>query len=127
MQRIRLSAKSNPRMAIYLQADTHQIQYIHPVTEIAEKAPGITNIKDYRLQPFSKLLKLPTAEGIRPVFDQKGYVPGSGRPERWIFWPMGVKNPGALRRFGGHAISFVGRRYFDDPHLLEKVSGLKRE
>jgi hypothetical protein len=34
---------------------------------------------------------------------------------------MGVKNPGALRRFGDHAISFVGRRYFDEPRLLERL------
>ena len=124
MQRIRLSAKSNVSVAIYLQADTHHIQYLRQVTELNEKSQGTTDTRGYQLQPFSKLLALPGPYGIRPVFDENGYVPDSERPERWLFWPMGVRNPGALRRFGDHAISFVGRRYFDDPHLLEKVSGL---
>ena len=125
MQRIRLPARSDPRMAIYLQANTHQIQFVQPITEVVEDAQKVTSITSYQLQPFSQLLKLPTASGVRPVFNWNGYISGSERPERWLFWPMGVKNPGALRRFGNHAISFVGRRYFDDPHLLEKVSGLK--
>ncbi|MGB1311885.1 MAG: hypothetical protein ACPG47_11770, partial [Leucothrix sp.] len=122
MQRVGLPDKQSPSMAIYLQADTHQIQFIQPVADVTH---AITEAKRYQWQPFTKLLKLPTALGVRPVFNRKGYVTGSERPERWLFWPMGVKNPGALRRFGDHAISFIGRRYFDDPQLLEKVSGLK--
>lgn len=125
MQRVRLPAKSSSRMAIYLQADTHQIQYVVPAAEMVAADHLIVATKNYQLQPFSKLLKLPVKSGVRAVFNNKGYVAGSERPERWLFWPMGVNNPGALRRFGDHAISFVGRRYFDDPRLLEKVSGLK--
>ena len=126
MQRVRLPTKSNSSMAIYLQADTHQIQHIQPVADIA-KTTQVVTVKSYQLAPFSQLLKLSTGSGIRPVFNRQGYVAGSERPERWLFWPMGVKNPGALRRFGDHAISFVGRRYFDDPYLLEKVSGFKSD
>ena len=117
MQRI-TAAKT---MAVYISADTHQISYLQPAANISHP---ITSTKKYQLPPFADLLKLPSANGVKPVFNHKGYVAGSERPERWLFWPMGVKNPGALRRFGDHAISFVGRRYFDDPHLLEKVSGL---
>ena len=108
-------------MAVYISADTHQISYLQPATNITHP---IDFTKEYRLAPFSGLLNLPTENGVRSIFNTSGYVAGSERPERWFFWPMGVKNPGALRRFGDHAISFVGRRYFDDPHLLEKVSGL---
>ena len=118
MHRISLPSKSKPQMAIYLQSDTHQIQYLQPVTEAVIKVDQAVVAKNYQLQPFSTLLQLPTASGVRPVFNRSGYVTGSERPERWLFWPMGVKNPGALRRFGDHAISFVGRRYFDDPNLL---------
>lgn len=110
-------------MAIYVSADTHQISYLQPAAKVTQP---VNFAKVYRLAPFSDLLKLPTANGVRPVFNTRGYVAGSERPERWLFWPMGVKNPGALRRFGDHAISFVGRRYFDDPRLLERVSGLVR-
>ena len=118
MHRVRLPAKSSPRMAIFIQSDTHQIQYIQPEAELVVKNYEVASSKHYALKPFSQLLKLPTATGVRPVFNAKGYVSGSERPERWLFWPMGVRNPGALRRFGDHAMSFVGRRYFDDPNLL---------
>ena len=102
------------RMAIYITKDTHQIRYLRPSEAYAKT-------KDYTLTPFDDLLSLPTNRGSRAVFDRRGYVAGSERPERWLFWPMGVKNPGALRRFGDHAISFIGRRYFDEPRLLERL------
>jgi hypothetical protein len=120
IQRISLPSKTSPRMAVFLQADTHQIQFLQPVDELARVKPNLANImaRDYQLQPFSQLLGLPVPSGVRPVFDKKGYITNSVRPERWLFWPMGVKNPGALRRVGDHAMSFIGRRYFDDPNLL---------
>jgi len=121
MSRVQLPVGSSPRMAVYLAADTHQIQYLSPAAEVAKASVRIT--QGYQQKPFSTLLSLPHSSGVKPVFNRQGYVTGSKRPERWLFWPMGVKNPGALRRFGDHAISFVGRRYFDDPHLLERVSG----
>lgn len=102
------------RMAIYISKDTHQIQYLEP-------AAAYDDTTGYVLAPFNDLLTLPTANGSRAIFNRRGYVAGSERPERWLFWPMGVKNPGALRRFGDHAISFVGRRYFDEPRLLERL------
>ena len=124
IQNVSIPSKASPRMAVYLQADTHQIQFLQPVEEFASgratlaKAPA----KNYQLQPFSQLLELPADSGVRPVFDKRGYISNSVRPERWLFWPMGVKNPGALRRFGDHAMSFIGRRYFDDPNLLSHFS-----
>ena len=120
IQRISLPSKTSQRMAVFLQADTHQIQFLQPVDELARTKPNLikTTARDYQLQTFSQLLELPTGSGVRPVFNKKGYISNSVRPERWLFWPMGVKNPGALRRFGDHAMSFIGRRYFDDPNLL---------
>ena len=47
-----------------------------------------------------------------------GLVAGTERGERWLFWPMGVPEPGAMRQWGTHAIAFVGRRHFDDPNLF---------
>lgn len=37
----------------------------------------------------------------------------------WLFCPMGVADPGAMRQWGHHAIAFVGRRYFDQANLIE--------
>jgi hypothetical protein len=47
-------------------------------------------------------------------------VQGSERGERVYFWPMGIREPGAMRIWGRHATAFVGRRHFDDPDLLER-------
>jgi len=49
-----------------------------------------------------------------------GLVAGSERPERFLFWPMGIASAGAMRQWGRHATAFVGRRHFDDADLLEK-------
>jgi hypothetical protein len=124
IQTVNFPSRSTPRMAVFLQADTHQILYLQSVNDLASKQPSLMRSisGSYHLEPFSHLLELPTASGVRPVFDKKGYITNSVRPERWLFWPMGVKNPGALRRFGDHAMSFIGRRYFDDPNLLSHFS-----
>ena len=55
-----------------------------------------------------------------------GIVPGSERGERWLFWPMGVPEPGAMRQWGRHATAFVGRRHFDDPGILERYFSLRQ-
>ncbi len=96
------------QMRVYLSRDTHQIIDLKPVNDIQ------TGTRNYQLQGFDQLLRL-------PAFNRAGYVPQSERTERWFFWPMGVRNPGAVRRFGEHAISFIGMRHFDDPYLLREV------
>ena len=75
----------------------------------------------YPLKPFTELMQLPSDDARRSVFNREGYVAGSERPERWLFWPMGISNPGALRRPGDHAIRFIGHLHFDDPQILEKL------
>ena len=54
------------------------------------------------------------------MFGPDGIVAGTERGERWLFWPMGVPNAGAMRSRGHHAIAFVGTRHFDDPYLIER-------
>jgi hypothetical protein len=58
--------------------------------------------------------------GRRSLFDPDGLVAGSERGERWLFWPMGVREPGAMRQWGHHATAFVGRRHFDDPDMMDR-------
>lgn len=64
---------------------------------------------------------LPDQQGYRSLFDPQGLVPASRRSERWLFWPMGIASPGAMRSPGTHAIAFVGRRHFDDADILQHV------
>lgn len=116
-------------MAVYLQPDTHLLIAASPVA-------NSTPIKShgYELRPFQQLLNLPlpateslNATRTKAVFNKQGYVDGSQRNERWLFWPMGIKRPGTLRRPGDHAINFIGKLHFDDPLILEKLGvGINR-
>jgi hypothetical protein len=56
----------------------------------------------------------------RSLFRPDGIVSGTERGERWLLWPSGVREPGAMRQWGRHATAFVGRRHFDDPHLFAR-------
>ncbi len=62
----------------------------------------------------------------RSLFAMFGLVPSSVRGERWLFWPMGIASPGAMRAPGTHAIAFVGRRHFDAPDLLNQLGLFKK-
>ncbi len=59
----------------------------------------------------------------RSLFGQDGIIKSSQRNERYLFWPMGIPSPGAMRQRGHHAIAFVGRRHFDDARLFEEYFG----
>lgn len=74
------------------------------------------------LKPYRQLRTLVRAGAGEPVFGSNGIVPESHRPERFLFWPMGVPSAGAMRIAGRHAIAFVGVRHFDDPRLLETIN-----
>jgi hypothetical protein len=56
----------------------------------------------------------------RSLFGPDGIVAGTERGERWYFWPMGTTEPGAMRQWGRHSTAFVGRRHFDDAHLIDR-------
>jgi hypothetical protein len=76
----------------------------------------------YALRPYDELRALPRPEGgSASVFNpEHGLIAGTERPERFLFWPMGIPSAGAMRQWGHHATAFVGRRHFDDADLLEK-------
>jgi hypothetical protein len=76
----------------------------------------------YSLAPMDDLRSLPMPSGgTRSLYGSDGLVAGTERIERYILWPMGIASAGAMRQWGTHATAFVGRRHFDDPHLLEKA------
>ena len=54
-------------------------------------------------------------------FNAQGLIPESERPERFVFWPMGIPSPGAMRIHGTHAIAFIGQRHFDAPRILDEL------
>lgn len=82
----------------------------------------------YTLVPEDELRSLPTlsaSQGRRSIYGPDGFVAGTARLERWLFWPMGIPNAGAMRQWGHHATAFVGRRHFDDADLIEKRFQIK--
>ena len=81
---------------------------------------ALDGANSYRYADDDALRSLAAGEGRRSLFGEDGIVAASSRLERFLFWPMGVPNPGALRQWGRHATAFVGRRHFDDPDLMEK-------
>jgi hypothetical protein len=79
--------------------------------------PGVR----YRFADDDDLRALPSvAGGTRSAFGPDGIVPGSERAERFLYWPMGIADPGAMRQWGRQATAFLGRRHFDDPDLIER-------
>jgi len=108
------------RVSLRLEAGTHYLQRV-----VVGKAPSQPAL-EYQFAADDALRSLPLPEGgRRSLFRPDGIVPGSERGERFLFWPMGVPEPGAMRQWGRHATAFVGRRHFDDARLLEQYFMLK--
>ena len=108
------------RVTVRLAAGTHYIDRV----VIGAGNPGTA--LEYALEDDNVLRSVARPDGgRRSVFRPDGIVPGSERGERWLFWPMGIAEPGAMRQWGRHATAFVGRRHFDDPGLFERFLVLK--
>ena len=103
------------RPVIRLAARTHYVERVYPYSDATHRT-AVT----YELRPYDRLRSLPAGSGRRSLFAADGIVKGTERAERWLLWPMGVPEPGAMRQWGNHAIAFVGRRHFDDPGLIER-------
>ncbi len=103
------------RVRVRLASRTHALEGIDVATSVPPTAAGYTLVDDDAL----RTLPHPRG-GTRSLYDPRGLVPGTERGERWLFWPMGVLEPGAMRQWGRHATAFVGRRHFDEADLLER-------
>jgi hypothetical protein len=108
----RLSA--GERLTVHLATRTHYIERIDIGASSATDRP-------YRFVDDDSLRAMPVSgDGHQSAYGPDGIIPGSERAERFLFWPMGIANPGAMRQWGRHATAFVGRRHFDDADLLER-------
>ena len=102
------------RPVLRLASGTHYIEGVSFVQ-------GIDAVARYELRDYGELRSLQRLEGgSRSAFGADGLVPGTERPERRLFWPMGIRSAGAMRQWGRHATAFVGRRHFDDADLFER-------
>ena len=99
-------------LVVTLQSGTHCVTSVSAPERFADATV-------YELADYDRLRALPLpAGGTRSLFRPDGIVAGSERAERWLFWPMGVAEPGAMRQWGRHPVAFVGRRHFDDAGLI---------
>jgi hypothetical protein len=110
------------RLIVEVQTRTHYLRNVRPGELPA--GPGTT----YEFAEYDELRSLPLPQGgSRSVFGPDGLIAGSERDERFLFWPMGIASPGAMRQAGTQATAFVGRRHFDDADLLARRFRLEYE
>jgi hypothetical protein len=101
------------RVVVRIASRTHYVDRVY-----VDRSDSLAR---YALRPYDDLRSLSLMPGgSRSIFGQDGIVPGTERGERFLFWPMGIADAGAMRQWGRQATAFVGRRHFDDADLLEK-------
>ncbi len=112
------NVKVGQRVVIKVANLTH---YIEAIKAYSDKQ--ILNATDthYLFENYEKLKTMRhTRDTTRSLFRPDGIIADTERLERWILWPMGIPEPGAMRQWGHHATAFVGQRHFDDPNLIER-------
>jgi len=102
-------------VVVHVESGTHYVR--------AARVDGIVpqSQKRYGMGREHALRSLPHPQGgTRSLYGPDGLVAGTARAEVLLFWPLGIRYPGAMRQWGRHATAFVGRRHFDEPHLLDR-------
>jgi hypothetical protein len=116
--------RAGESLALHVESGTH---YLRRVAH--ESGNARPRVYEYAEDDELRSLPLPAPDpsGVarKSLFGPDGMVLGSERGERFLFWPMGVDNAGAMRQWGRHATAFVGERHFDDPYLLDMYFEMK--
>lgn len=103
------------QFTLWLESNTHHLLGVLPA-RIQKSAEPL------KVLPYAQLRALPSPDGqYYSPFNAQGLIPESRRPERFVFWPMGIPSPGGMRIHGTHAIAFIGQRHFDDPRILDEL------
>ncbi len=101
------------RLVVRIASRTHYVDRVYRDQD--------DSIVRYEFRAYDELRSLPRMRGgSQSVFGPDGIIAGTERGERYLFWPMGIENAGAMRQWGHHATAFIGRRHFDDADLLER-------
>jgi hypothetical protein len=104
--------QAGQRMVVRIASRSHFVIDVRPDSGAAGVA--------YTLTQEDKLRALERPDGTtRSIYAPDGLVRGTERPERFLFWPMGIDSAGAMRQWGRHATAFLGRRHFDDADLFD--------
>lgn len=104
-------------VALRLRSGTHELVRVSGMAQATAGKSGA-----YELRSYEELLNLPHPDGgTRSLFGEQGIVVGSERHGGFARWSSGVPQVGAMRQWGHHPTTLVGRGHFDDPYLLEKL------
>lgn len=104
------------RATLRLRAGTHE------VLGVVDASAASAEAQTFEILRYEDLLLLPApGGGTRSLFGPDGLVPGPHDDDPVSGFSSGIREPGALRQLGRHAITPVGRAHFDDPFLLESV------
>jgi hypothetical protein len=100
----------------------------HYLRRVASQSDRSASDKAYKMYSAKMLRSLP-GPGLRrrSLYQPDSLVQETHRPERILFWPMGIASPGAMRQRGHHATAFTGRRHFDDANLFDFIISLEAE
>lgn len=109
--------------AIRLQSGTHYVRRLVPLDSLDSVVGAALggDSRTYTVTDYTELLSLPDGKSRRSLFCEDGLACGTQRFERFWLWPAGIKSAGAMRQWGRHATSFVGRSHFDDPGMLDRL------
>ena len=100
-----------------ISAGTHEIQRVVDSASVSGETA-----QTFAIRRYEDLLALPApGGGTRSLFGPDGLIPGPHGTDPVGGFSSGIREPGALRQLGRHAITPVGRAHFDDPFLLESV------
>ena len=103
------------QFTLWLESNSHHLLGVLPA-----KMPK--SVKPLNELPYAELRALASPDGqYYTPFSSKGLIQESARPERFLFWPMGIPSPGTMRIHGTHAIAFIGQRHFDAPRMLDEL------
>ena len=101
------------RLSIRVMSGWHQVENVS-----SSDVP--VNFVAYEMVPYDQLEMLPKKNTRHEnIFNSRGIGKNTERVESDIFIPMGVPQVGRMRQRGHHAVKFVGRAHFDDPHLFD--------
>ena len=108
-----LNFNTNQPIIIRISSNHHYIQKVYSTPTIGAAK------RYYATDSADRLRSLTYINGQnRSLYNKSGIISGTERGERFLFWPMGIPNPGAMRQWGHHATAFIGRRHFDDVDLF---------
>ena len=102
-------------LVLRLEAGTHRLRQVS-----ASDAAATRSQREFALQPYEQLYTLPLpGGGTRSLFGPDGLMVGGDGEDEVAGWSSGIRRPGVVRQAGHHAITYVARRHFDDPDLMD--------